>query len=207
MSSHYIAFEGIEGTGKTTLAAHCVAYLRERGIVVVQVREPGGTATGERIRRVLLDAEGHVAPWSEALLFAAARAELAHDVVGPGLAAGKWVVGDRSVYSSLAYQGGGRGLGIEQVRAINVPGLGDVWPDLVVLLRLDPATGLERQQNPDRIGSEGVRFQERVAAAFDELAAGEPDRFIVVDASRPVDAVWGEVCRAVEERWEISSKA
>jgi dTMP kinase len=98
-------------------------------------------------------------------------------------------------------------LGIEQVRAINVPGLGDVWPDLVVLLRLDPATGLERQQNPDRIGSEGVRFQERVAAAFDELAAGEPDRFIVVDASRPVDAVWGEVCRAVEERWEISSKA
>jgi dTMP kinase len=205
VSSHYVAFEGIEGTGKTTLAARCAAHLRQRGVDVRAVREPGGTDTGERIRGVLLDHGWRVAPWSEALLFAAARAQLAHEVVGPALAAGTWVVSDRSVYSSLAYQGGGRDLGIEAVRAINAPGLGAVWPELVVLLRLAPADGLERQQNPDRIGSESLGFQERVAAAFEELAAGEPDRFVVADASRPVEAVWDEVRRAMEERWEISS--
>jgi dTMP kinase len=205
MSGHYVAFEGIEGTGKSTLAARCAADLRRRGLDVLEVREPGGTPTGERIRRVLLDAGGTVAPWVEALLFAAARAQLAHDIVGPALAAGRWVVSDRSVYSSLAYQGGGRGLGVEEVRALNVPGLGEVWPELVVLLRLAPEIGLARQQDPDRIGSEGLRFQETVAATFDALAAAEADRFFVADAGPPVDDVWDVVWRAMEERWRISS--
>jgi dTMP kinase len=205
MSGHYVAFEGIEGTGKSTLAARCAADLRRRGLDVVEVREPGGTPTGERIRRVLLDAGGTVAPWVEALLFAAARAQLARDIVGPALAAGRWVVSDRSVYSSLAYQGGGRGLGVEEVRALNVPGLGEVWPELVVLLRLTPEIGLARQQDPDRIGSEGLRFQGTVAATFDALAAAEADRFFVVDAGPPVDDVWDVVWRAMEERWRISS--
>jgi dTMP kinase len=203
---HYIALEGIEGTGKSTIAVRLGAHLETRGVDVLRVREPGGTVTGERIRHVLLDPEGTVAPWSEALLFSAARAQLAHELVGPALRAGRWVVSDRSVYSSLAYQGGARGLGIEQVRAVNAPGLGDVWPEMVILLRLDAATGLARQQDPDRIGAEGVAFQTAVADAFDELAAADPGRFVVVDAAQPVDEVWAGVLANVEDRWVISSK-
>ncbi len=206
MTARYIVFEGIEGTGKSTFAARLAAHLETLGQDVLFVREPGGTATGERIRRVLLDPDGTVSPWSEALLFAAARAQLAHEVVGPALDEGRWVVSDRSVYSSLAYQGGGRGLGVAEVRAVNEPGLGPVWPQLVVLLRLDAETGLLRQEDPDRIGGEGVAFQTLVAETFDELAAAEPDRFVVVDAGKPIDVVWESVLRALEGRWVISSQ-
>jgi dTMP kinase len=205
VSHRYIAFEGIEGTGKSTLAARLATYLEDAGHDVLFVREPGGSATGEKIRQVLLDPDGQVAPWSEALLFAAARAQLAHEVVGPALAAGRWVITDRSVYSSLAYQGGGRGLGVDRVRAVNEPGLGDVWPELVILLRLDAETGLVRQEDPDRIGAEGVSFQSVVGDTFDELAAGEPERFVSVDASLDIDDVWSAVLREVEARWPISS--
>ncbi len=205
MIGHYIAFEGIEGTGKSTIAVRLAAHLESRGIDVLRVREPGGTTTGERIRHVLLDPEGTVAPWSEALLFSAARAQLAHELVGPALRAGRWVVSDRSVYSSLAYQGGGRGLGIDAVRAVNEPGLGEVWPEMVILLRLDAATGLARQEDPDRIGGEGVAFQSSVADAFDELAVADPGRFVTVEASSSVVEVWASVLAHVEGRWAISS--
>lgn len=201
----YIAFEGIEGTGKSTIAARLAAHLEARSVDVLFVREPGGTETGERIRRVLLDHGGNVAPWSEALLFAAARAQLAHEVVGPALRRGTWVVSDRSVYSSLAYQGGGRGLGLTEVRAINTPGLGEVWPQLVVLLELDAATGLARQLDADRIGAEGAEFQAEVADTFARLASDEPERFVTVDASGDVESVWQQVLALVEERWMISS--
>lgn len=206
MSGHYVAFEGIEGTGKSTISFRLADHLRSHGRRVVQVREPGGTPTGERIRRILLDPDGSVAPWSEALLFAAARAQLAVELVGPALREGSWVVSDRSVYSSLAYQGGGRKLGIDAVRAVNAPGLGEVWPELVILLRLDAATGLARQKDPDRIGREGIRFQAEVAAAFDRIGAEEPHRFIAVDAEQDIDAVWDAVRLIVEERWNISSE-
>lgn len=205
MSGHYVVFEGIEGTGKSTIALRLTDHLRSRGHRVVRVREPGGTPTGERIRQILLDPDGSVAPWSEALLFAAARAQLAAETVGPLLREGTWVVSDRSVYSSLAYQGGGRKLGVDAVRAVNAPGLGEVWPDLVILLRLDAATGLARQEDPDRIGREGIRFQDEVAAAFDRIAAEEPHRFATVDAGQDIDAVWDAVRLIVEERWDISS--
>ena len=201
---HYIAFEGIEGTGKSTFATRLAAHLEAAGHEVLCVREPGGTTTGERIREVLLEPNGSVAPWSEALLFSAARAQLAHETVGPALEAGAWVVSDRSVYSSLAYQGAGRGLGLDAVRAVNEPGLGEVWPEMVVLLRLDAETGLARQQDVDRIGREGVVFQSVVAGAFDDLALAEPDRFVVVDASREIDDVWRAVLAEVEGRWTIS---
>jgi len=202
----YIAFEGIEGTGKSTMAARLVEYLEARGIDVLFVREPGGTTTGERIRNVLLDPEGTVAPWAEALLFAAARAQLAHEVVGPALRQGRWVVSDRSVYSSLAYQGGGRKLGVAAVRAINEPGLGEVWPEMVVLLEVDAAVGLERQLDADRIGAEGTAFQTSVADTFRALAAAEPGRFVTVDAAGDVEDVWRQVCDLVEDRWAISSQ-
>ncbi len=206
MSGHYIALEGIEGTGKSTIAVRLAAFLTGRGMDVLRVREPGGTTTGERIRHVLLDPGGSVAPWTEALLFAAARAQLAHELVGPALRAGRWVVSDRSVYSSLAYQGGGRGLGIDAVRAVNAPGLGDVWPEMVVLLRLDAETGLARQEDPDRIGGEGAAFQSAVGVAFDDLASAEPNRVVVVDAAADVETVVEQVLAFVEDRWPISSK-
>jgi len=201
MTGPYIALEGIEGAGKSTVANRLADLLDDGTRRVIRVREPGGTAAGERIRGVLLDTGSILSPWAEALLFAASRAQLARDVVGPALEAGSWVISDRTVYSSLAYQGGGRGLGIDAVRALNEPGLEGVWPALVVLLRIDPGTGLARQEVPDRIGGEGVAFQARVAAAFDEVAASEPDRFLVVDASRDVASVTDQVLAGVLARW------
>lgn len=201
MTGRYVAFEGIEGAGKSTIVARVVERLDDGTCTVVAVREPGGTATGERIRSVLLDGGDTPAPWAEALLFAAGRAQLATEVIAPALAAGSWVVSDRSVYSSLAYQGAARGLGIDEVRAVNEAGLGGVWPDLVVLLRIDPAGGLARQEIPDRIGAEPESFQGAAAMAFDALAAADPDRFVVIDASRGTDEVVDDAYEAVRGRW------
>lgn len=196
----YIAFEGIEGAGKSTVAAHIASRLVDRGIDVVRVREPGGTPAGEEIRQVLLHFDGEVSPWTEALLFAAARSQLAAGPVTEALRNGSWVVSDRSVYSSLAYQGAGRSLGIQRVRTVNQIGLAGVWPDLVVLLRVDVHTGLERQAIEDRIGSEGASLHEVVAAAFDELAESEPERFIVVDAGQTIPSVVDDVWNALSHQ-------
>lgn len=201
MTGRYVAFEGIEGAGKSTIVARVVARLDDGTRTVVAVREPGGTPVGEQIRSVLLDGGDSPAPWAEALLFAAGRAQLASDVIAPALAAGSWVVSDRSVYSSLAYQGAARGLGIEEVRSVNEAGLGDVWPELVVLLRIDPVGGLARQKIPDRIGAEPASFQGTAAEAFDALAAADPGRFVVIDASRPRDDVVDDAYEAVRTRW------
>lgn len=201
MTAPYIALEGIEGAGKSSVANRLADILDDGARRVVRVREPGGTAAGESIRRVLLDTGSVLSPWAEALLFAASRAQLARDVVGPALEAGSWVISDRTVYSSLAYQGGGRGLGIDRVRALNEPGLEGVWPQMVVLLRIDPETGLARQEVADRIGGEGLAFQARVAAAFDEVAASEPERFLVVDASQDIARVTDQVLAGVAARW------
>jgi dTMP kinase len=200
---HYLVIEGLEGAGKTTVAGRLAAWLEERGESVVAVREPGGTEAGERIREILLDPESRISAWAEALLFAAARAELATEVVGPALREGRWVVGDRSVYSSLAYQGMGRGLGIEAVRKVNEAGLGGVWPELVVLLTVDPDNGLARQQVADRFGGEKSDFWRRVTDAFEELAAAEPDRFLVVEGGRPLDEAVDEVLKMVGSRWPV----
>lgn len=195
--SRYVAFEGIDGAGKSTVAARFADALEAAGERVVRVREPGGTHVGEGIREILLGHDWNPAPWTEALLFAAARAQLATEIIGPALASGAWVVGDRSVYSSLAYQGGARGLGIDIVRSVNQAGLGDVWPDLVVLLEADPATALARQDDADRIGAESVEFQAAVGAAFAKVAADERERFLVVNANADLDAVVDAVVAAV----------
>jgi dTMP kinase len=200
VSARYIALEGIEGTGKSSVALRLAEHLRAGGRQVIVVREPGGTPPGEGIRDLLLHGDD-LEPWTEALLFAAQRAQLAAEVVRPALAAGTWVISDRSVYSSLAYQGGGRGLGVEQVRAVNAAGLLGTWPELVVLLEIDPAIGLSRQRVADRIGAEGVRFQQRVADTFEALAEAEPDAFRSVAADRPLEEVAASVIALVEDRW------
>jgi len=199
--AHYIALEGIEGAGKSSLAPMVVSLLEAAGRPARWVREPGGTEAGEAIRDILLVRQSSLEAWTEALLFAAQRAQLAAEVIGPALQAGTSVVGDRSVYSSLAYQGAGRGLGVDLVRTVNRAGLGNVWPDIVVLLHVDPGLGLERQAIPDRIGSEGLDFQSRVASAYGRLAAEEPDRFIVVQATGALDRVAATVVEEVLARW------
>jgi dTMP kinase len=188
----YLAVEGVDGAGKSTVCREIAGRLRARGQSVVEVREPGGTRLGEEIRSLLLHGEA-MAPWTEALLFAAQRAQLAAEVIAPALARGDYVVSDRSYFSSLAYQGGARGLGIDRVRAVNETGLDGVLPDLVAVLWLDPDDALTRQDGVDRIGGEGSTFQRDVAAAYRRLAAEDPDRVVLIDGSGPVEAVVDEI--------------
>lgn len=199
--SRYVAFEGVDGAGKSTVARLVADRLMEIGHDVVHVREPGGTKAGEAIREVLLGPHSNPGPWAEALLFAAARSQLAFEIVGPALDAGKTVVSDRSVYSSLAYQGVARGLGLDRVRAVNEAGLGGVWPDTVVLLRLEAEAGLAREDEADRISVEGIELQRKVADGYERLAAEEPDRFVVVDARSGIQAIVADVLKALGERW------
>lgn len=201
MSLRYIAFEGIDGAGKSTVCRRVADGLEAAGWPTTVVREPGGTDVGEAIRSILLDHPGHVDDWAEALLFAAARAQLVTELVGPALAEGRTVLSDRSVYSSLAYQGGARELGIDLVRQVNDIGLRGVWPGVVVLLRLEPESGLEREDGTDRISGAGLALQQRVAAAYDAIAAQESDRFVIVDARDPLDEVVGQVVAELERRW------
>jgi dTMP kinase len=180
-----ITLEGIDGAGKSTLAAALHAELaRERPVELL--REPGGVALSERIRDLVKDPELRCDPRAEALLYAAARAQLVDERVRPWLQAGTWVLLDRFVDSSLAYQGAGRGLGVETVAELNDFATGSLTPDRTLLLRLDPLTALARQQKrlvaPDRLEQEEQTFFETIAAAYDELAAADPQRFRVLDA-------------------------
>ena len=198
MTGVYLALEGVEGSGKTTVASTIVARLSSGGIEAVQTREPGGTTLGEHIRRLLLHTDD-MSPWAEVALFAAQRAQLADEVLGPALSRGAWVVSDRSYYSSLAYQGSARGLGVEVVRTINRIALDGVEPDVVAVLDIDPAVGLARQLDADRIGGSGLAFQEKVADAYRHLAAAEPERVFLIPAGGSPDEVADRVL-AVTER-------
>jgi len=185
-----IAFEGVEGAGKSTQLELLRRQLEGRGREVVVTREPGGTPVGERVRALLLDPEVEIHPRAEALLFAAARAELVERVIRPALERGALVLCDRYLDSSLAYQGGARGLGRGPVEEVNRLATGGLLPDLVVLLDLDPADGLRRRQGDrDRIEAQDLEFHRRVREAFRALAAADPKRFAVVDAAAPVPEV------------------
>jgi dTMP kinase len=192
----YIALEGGDGSGKTTLSASLAARLRAEGDEVVEVREPGGTPLGESVRRLLLDSD-QVDPWAEVFLFAAQRAQLVKDVVAPALERGAWVISDRTYYSSIAYQGRARGLGEDRVRQINEIGLDGVVPARVFVIEVDPGTALGRQHRTDRIGSEGVDFQEEVRSAYRDLATSEPDRVVLLDGQLPVEDLVGQVMEAL----------
>lgn len=195
-SHRYIALEGGDGSGKTTLSAALVARLGAAGDEVVEVREPGGTPLGEQIRELVLDSS-HVDPWAEVLLFAAQRAQLAHDVVAPALKRGAWVVSDRTYYSSIAYQGRARGLGEDRVREINETALDGIEPGFVFVIEVEPGTALARQDRPDRIGSESLEFQEAVRAGYRDLAAAEPHRVVLLDGAKPVSDLVERVMQVI----------
>jgi dTMP kinase len=182
--SKYIALEGVDGSGKSTVAGALVERLRSLGIEVEVVREPGGTDLGEAVRVLLLDSE-RLDDWAEVFLFAAQRAELAREVIEPALSSGRWVVSDRTYYSSIAYQGRARGLGEDAVRSINETGLDGVVPNHVFVLDVDPGMALGRQDRPDRIGREGLAFQSEVRASYLGLAANE-EKVEVLDGALPV---------------------
>lgn len=199
--TRYVAFEGVDGAGKSTVARRVAAELAAQGHDVVEVREPGGTRTGEAVREILLGTGSLPDPWSEALLFAAARSQLASEIIQPALHRGQTVVSDRSVYSSLAYQGAARGLGIAEVRSVNEAGLQGVWPDTVILLKIAPDRGLAREDESDRISVEGLELQQSVAEAYDVLASEEPARFSVVDADSGIDEVVRRSIEILDDRW------
>ncbi|MGH2750347.1 MAG: dTMP kinase [Actinomycetota bacterium] len=198
----FVVFEGGEGAGKSTQMAAFVDWLEARGDEVVTTREPGGTAIGERIRKVLLDPEcKHMDAHAEALLYAADRAQHVAEVIKPALREGKVVVSDRFLDSSLAYQGLARGLGLEDIYEISKWAVDNTLPDVVLYLKLDAQTGLRRKTTkPDRIEREQDGFHEKVADAYAKLARTFPDRFVVVDAARPPAEVHQEVVAIFEER-------
>lgn len=196
MRGRYVALEGVEGAGKSTVSALLVENLEAHGREAIAVREPGGTALGEEIRTLLLHS-GDMTPWAEAALFAAARAQLAAEVVSPALARGTWVISDRSYYSSLAYQGGARNLGIEAVRALNEAVLGDVVPDWVVVLDIDPAVGLAREEGVDRISSAGLDFQHAVARAYRAIHDHGDEKLVFVSADTPPTGIVDRILEIV----------
>jgi dTMP kinase len=186
-----ITVEGLDGAGKTTLVAGLSAALAERGEHVVVLREPGGVEVSERIRDLLKDPALEIDPRAEALLYAAARAQLVAQELRPLLDSGATVLLDRFVDSSLAYQGAGRGLGVEEIRLLNAFGTGGLTPDRTLLLRIDPSDGLGRiaDRPADRLEQEDVAFFAAIAAAYDALAAAEPDRFAIIDAAQSPESV------------------
>ncbi len=198
-----ITIEGVDGAGKTTLAAGLQRALADAGVPVQLLREPGGVGASEAIRSLVKDPTLNVGARAEALLYAAARAQLVEEALEPTLAAGRWVLLDRFVDSSLAYQGGGRGLGITAVRELNLFATGGLTPDRTLLLTLDPASAQARAdargQAPDRLEQGGAEFFERIAAAYRQLAAEEPARFRVLNAQRPPAEVLDQAMSALAD--------
>ncbi len=186
----FVTFEGIDRSGKTTQAKLLADALGDDAMLV---REPGGTLAAERIRELVKDPELALTPLTETLLFCAARADLVATVIRPALADGKFVICDRYVDSTVAYQGGARGLGIDEVERLNEWVTGGIDPDVTFLLEIRPAAAGERGGDPDRFEQEGEALQRAVAAAYEELARRHADRFVRIDAARPPEAVHREV--------------
>jgi dTMP kinase len=195
MRGLFVTFEGIDRSGKTTQARMLVSAL---GSDALGVREPGGTPAGERIRAILKDASIPLGPAAEALLFAAARGEIVEKVIRPALVDGKVVVSDRFLDSSLAYQGGARGLGVEEVERINRFATGGLVPDLTFLLDLSPSVAASRTGESDRFEDEGAVLQEAVLDTYERLVLDDPGRWRRIDATRPPDEIHAEVLAEVE---------
>ncbi len=206
IAGKFITFEGGEGAGKSTQLTRLAERLRAAGETVLSLREPGGTPFGEKMRDVLKQPGSAIQPAAEALLFASCRAQLVADVIAPALAAGKVVLCDRFIDSTVAYQSGGRGLDRALIESANRLACGSVLPDLTVLLDLDPTRGLGRasvrdQGQADRFEVLGAEFHRKVRELYHSLAKEEPGRFFVVDAARPAEAVEQEVWHEIARRF------
>jgi dTMP kinase len=193
----FISLEGIDGSGKSTQARLLVEALGEG---TVAIREPGGTEAAERIRELLADPGVELEPLAELMLFLAARADLTERVIRPALEDGRHVVADRFSDSSVAYQGAARGLGVGEVIGLCDTATDGLWPDLTLLLKIDPETGLGRADSEDRFEQEGLGLQQAVAVAYEEIATIASDRVVVVDASGSVEEVHQRVMEAVRDR-------
>jgi dTMP kinase len=204
MRGWFITLEGGEGAGKSTMLERTHQWLMAQGHTVIKTREPGGTATAERIRAIVLDRENaSLCPMAELLLVFAARASHLDELIRPALENGKTVLCDRFTDASWAYQGGGRGIPAETIAALEKAVHGDLQPDLTLLLDLPVSVGLERIARrgiSDRIESEAVEFFERVRQSYLVRAAGSPNRFAVIDASEDEEAVWRQIERALRGR-------
>ena len=198
MNSNYIAFEGIDGSGKTSIIENLSDILKSQNKEHTIVREPGGTSVGEGIRELLLSHEYQVNPLSEALLFCAQRSQLIEEIVLPTLKNGIIVLSDRSAYSSVAYQGEGRGLGYEKIYQLNDISIQSNWPERVVLLDIDPEVSLSRQQVADRIGSDKVEFFQKVRAGYLKLAEEYKEKFLILNAENNIEVNIEDICNWLE---------
>ena len=199
----FISLEGIDGVGKSTQSDLIEGYLRGLGRTVVRTLEPGGTELGQEIRHLLLHRKGEVAPRAEALLYAADRAHHVATKIRPALARGEVVLTDRYLDSSVAYQGVGRDLNAEDVRAISMFAVENLMPDLTILLDLDASASLARRsqtgEEPDRLEREKIEFFEAVRQAYLKMAAAEPNRWVVIDANQSVEAMQAQIRRRLDE--------
>lgn len=196
----FLAFEGVDGAGKSTQARLLAEHLERKGREVVICREPGGTELGEELRRILLDpGSGNLEPEVEVLLFMAARAQLCNKVIRPELEAAKVVISDRFLWSSVVYQGIVGGLGVDEVLAIGRFATRDLLPDLTVLIDLDPAVSHSGLDDGDRMESRGIEFQRRVREGFVSLAAEFSDSFVLIDGSASVEQVHQQVLEALPQ--------
>jgi dTMP kinase len=191
----FISLEGVDGSGKSTQARLLVEAL---GPETVAIREPGGTDAAERIRELLADPALELEPLAELMLFCAARADLTERVIRPALEAGREVVSDRFSDSSVAYQGAARGLGVGEVIGLCDTATDGLWPDLTLLLKVDPELGLGRAKSDDRFEAEGLELQRAVATAYEEIAMIAADRVVVIDAEGSVEEVHQRVMEAVD---------
>jgi len=200
----FITLEGPEGSGKTSHIPHLVQHLREKGHTVFPTREPGGTSIGEQIREVLHNLKNaEMNPRTETLLYQAARAQFVEQILRPHLTAGELVLSDRYADSTIAYQGYGHQQNLEQVRTLVQYATGGLMPDLTILLDLDIDLGLRRKKKADewnRLDAYTVEFHERVRAGYLELAKKEPERWVIVDASRSWEDVQNELRRIIEKK-------